>query len=338
MAVIRDKNSGKILGTFFERFSIADQLNTIDNIVLVDDDINKRVISIPTPNSSTYLHNYFSNPKSLWFINCDLSNKTMLFFNNFKTLEYIRFDNCKFNNSLEYMFCFCENLETIDRIEEWDVSNVTSLYRTFGYCNKIKSLNIKDWDVSNVTSLRETFIDCNSLTELDLSGWDVNNVTNFSDICNDCDNLRYLNASNWKKSNWTINDLFEFFFGLEGCPLEVVDISNWDITNLDNLNIPMAYHTTIECLVIDGWDFSNITGYITLFYMFHSKLKEVRGKFKGLRTNINLYNTVITNADNFFDALMEVEETKVLTLPSTCSYTEEQLTEATSKGWTVSIY
>ena len=38
----------------------------------------------------------------------------------------------------------------------------------FGYCQSLKSLNIKSFDTSNIESMSNMFINCKSLTSLDL--------------------------------------------------------------------------------------------------------------------------------------------------------------------------
>ena len=59
-------------------------------------------------------------------------------------------------------------------IEEWDVSRVDSLKRTFYYARAFNG-NLNSWDVSRVTSLSYTFYGASSFNG-NLNSWDVSRV------------------------------------------------------------------------------------------------------------------------------------------------------------------
>merc|ERR1740124_1071519 len=77
---------------------------------------------------------------------------------------------------------YCNNADSINRdkygeINEWDVSQVTSmseLFKDFDSCNP----PIQDWDVSNVGNFRYMFYDATSFNN-DISQWDVSKGTDF---------------------------------------------------------------------------------------------------------------------------------------------------------------
>lgn len=58
------------------------------------------------------------------------------------------------------------NFYNLDGIENWNVSNVTSMNNMFASCSKIKELNISNWNTSKVTSMNSMFAQCGSLETL----------------------------------------------------------------------------------------------------------------------------------------------------------------------------
>eukprot|EP00555_Chaetoceros_dichaeta_P002091 CAMPEP_0198252356 /NCGR_PEP_ID=MMETSP1447-20131203/2855_1 /TAXON_ID=420782 /ORGANISM="Chaetoceros dichaeta, Strain CCMP1751" /LENGTH=110 /DNA_ID=CAMNT_0043937563 /DNA_START=15 /DNA_END=344 /DNA_ORIENTATION=- len=69
------------------------------------------------------------------------------------------------------------NIDKYGEINEWNVSQVTSifeLFKDFDSCNP----PIQDWDVSNVGNFYGMFIDATSFNN-DISQWDVSKGTNF---------------------------------------------------------------------------------------------------------------------------------------------------------------
>jgi surface protein len=75
------------------------------------------------------------------------------------------------------MFQNCENLRTINGINEWDTSNVTNMRRMFYNCRSLESLDLSSFNTSNVENMWGMFINCENLKELNLSNWDMTNVS-----------------------------------------------------------------------------------------------------------------------------------------------------------------
>lgn len=69
------------------------------------------------------------------------------------------------------MFGYCNNLEFVHGIENWDVSGVTSMYGMFNQNSKFNQ-DISQWDVSSVTSMNIMFQSATAFNQ-DLSGWCV---------------------------------------------------------------------------------------------------------------------------------------------------------------------
>lgn len=71
------------------------------------------------------------------------------------------------------------HLATLNGLENWNVTKVTSLSFLFGRCSKLKDISaLSSWDTSNVTSMSYMFYDCTSLEDASpIKDWDISNVT-----------------------------------------------------------------------------------------------------------------------------------------------------------------
>ena len=75
------------------------------------------------------------------------------------------------------MFLRCTSLIEIIGIEKLPVHKTNSLQELFHNCSKMSSFNIKNWDVSNITKMYKTFARCNF--NQDLSGWNTCKVRDY---------------------------------------------------------------------------------------------------------------------------------------------------------------
>lgn len=71
------------------------------------------------------------------------------------------------------------HLATLNGLENWNVTKVTSLSSLFGKCSKLKDISaLSSWNTSNVTSMSYMFYDCTSLEDASpIKDWDISNVT-----------------------------------------------------------------------------------------------------------------------------------------------------------------
>lgn len=129
--------------------------------------------------------------------------------------------------NLESTFGLCASLTTIPFINNWDVSNVTTMYGTFdgsGFNDDISS-----WDVSNVTQMVSMF--SNSMFNSPIGNWNVSGVTNMSDMF-----------------AGTVFDQ---------------DINSWDVSNVTEMN--QMFQNTVFNQPLSGWNVSNVTTMVAMF-------------------------------------------------------------------------
>lgn len=80
------------------------------------------------------------------------------------------------HTDLSEMFLNCENLQTINGIEQWDTSNVTDMHNMFESCRHLRYLDLRSFDMSNVIDTMNMFGGCDELKVLRLDNWDYKNI------------------------------------------------------------------------------------------------------------------------------------------------------------------
>lgn len=119
--------------------------------------------------------NLFRECRSLEYVNmknwnCDGKYYSTMSeaFVNCTSLRTVIADNVKFNNSNDILNLFsgCSSLETIQGIETWNTSKITSTNGTFQDCRSLKEVDISNWDLSKVTSMNSMFKNCINITRV----------------------------------------------------------------------------------------------------------------------------------------------------------------------------
>ena len=105
------------------------------------------------------------------------------------------------------MFHNCYDLESINNIENWDLSNITATFFTFYNCHNFNS-DISDWNVSNIKDMRYMFYNCYKFNS-NLSKWDVSNLIDAYHAFYNCHSFEH-DLSNWNIPNVKYtNSIFE---------------------------------------------------------------------------------------------------------------------------------
>jgi surface protein len=153
----------------------------------------------------------------------DTSNVTEIgaMFTNCKFLESVNMSKLKFGE-LTYiinLFSGCSRLTGDLVLPEMNISKCTSLQNVFYNCKCSKIIGIENWDTSNITTIYQMFSSC-GITELDISKWDLSKVTTMSQTFGSCYyliNLSEIDASNTKDVSYMFTSCRELtnFGGLK---------------------------------------------------------------------------------------------------------------------------
>ena len=113
----------------------------------------------------------------------------------------------KEHDNLSDMFSECENLKTINGINEWDTSNVTTMNNMFYSCRSLESLDLSSFNTSNVTNMFDMFSECENLKELNISNFEVREDCDTDWMLNNCRRLHTLRLDNCNED--TIRKIIE---------------------------------------------------------------------------------------------------------------------------------
>lgn len=151
--------------------------------------------------------------------------------------------------SLDEMFQYMSTLND-PNIQEWDVSRITSMYKTFSGCAKL-NLDFSKWNVSRVTDMSWMFQGCYALVGTGLDKWDVSKVTNMGYMFSACTRLDGDKLVNWNTGN--VNAMNSMFSNTKFNS----DISGWDTHSLINTSNMFAYTDNFN-QDISGWNTSSL--------------------------------------------------------------------------------
>ena len=203
--------------------------------------------------------------------------------------------NCGSATNMGNLFAWGLSLETVEGIENWDVSNVTSMSAMFYACYDLKELNVTGWDVSKVdtfgnmfasehqnwgdmklekligtetwnptsaTKMSSMFYGCGHLTDLDLSGWNVPKLTHCSHMFADCYNLVNLDLSGWQTPSLKIMDAM--FNNCES--MTFVDMSSFDTSNVTEFSqLFESCYSLKEIKGLENWNTAKGASFSEMF-------------------------------------------------------------------------
>jgi len=207
---------------------------------------------------------------------------------------------------LDEMFSLCKEFNVGNKPEGlngWDVSGVTSMYRTFYACKKFnKPLNkwtvgnvktmqglfeeavifnqsLSDWDLSSLKSLHKTFRLCKAFNQ-DMSGWagKTGKVTDFREMFANCDAFVGNGLDDWDVSR---GEIFESMFFQDGNFNG--NLSKWVVGNATTFH-SMFFQCGKFKKDLSGWRPVKVT---TMARMFLG-CKKFNADLSGWRTPVNL--------------------------------------------------
>ncbi len=213
--------------------------------------------------------NYASNIKTVRFIGGieedstprKIQPKTMSsWFNEFKTVNLFDFSELDTSNvtSMYQTFRYCEKLETLD-LTSFNTSNVESMQGMFQACKKVKVFDVSNFDTSKVTTMQHMFSVCYAVETLDLSSFKTNAVTNMSAMFSADEGksiLKNINLNNFDTSN--VTDMTNMFYYCE--QLTSLDLRSFDTSNVTNMEqMFMGCKELITIYVdADGWSTAKV--------------------------------------------------------------------------------
>ncbi|EII2100421.1 BspA family leucine-rich repeat surface protein [Listeria monocytogenes] len=237
--------------------------NVLEKSVADSDDPDLIVLS-----SGAYWTIYYNTVKyeySLRMFGNVPSSKPTAWNSYLKSIKHIEIEEATLTGSFESYFSSTAFtvLESV-RIEQCNLSGVTSFDSAFYSSKTLKEVIIRDNDYPTAPSLLSTkymFVDNHNLTKVDLSGLDTSAVTTMLGMFVNCIMLEELGLSNWDTSS--VNNMNSMF---SNCPnLGKLEVSNFDTSSVTDMRLMFQNCASLEALDVSNFDTSSVTTMDSMF-------------------------------------------------------------------------
>ena len=164
-------------------------------------------------------------------------------------------------------------MNSIDGVQNWDLSNVTSLSQLFmgtsysttgtdGHSINFDLTPLASWDVSNVTNMYGMFLNVWD-DDLDLSpiaNWNVSNVTNMNSM------FAYANFDPSELANWNTENLTNLHSAFHHANLPSYEfLKNWDVSNVTDFSWAFRASTFSDTSILSDWNTGSATNIQYIF-------------------------------------------------------------------------
>ncbi len=123
-------------------------------------------------------------------------------------------------------FYGCNNL-TITATDLLNTTGMTNFSKFFISCSSITTIpNIDQWNVSNITTVRNMFLICSNFNS-PLNGWDTSSMLDMTNLLN--------SAASWNQptlNNWDVSNVTQMFGVFANTSTANPDISDWDVSSV----------------------------------------------------------------------------------------------------------
>ena len=163
--------------------------------------------------------------------------------------------------STAYWFQGCNNLTSIENIQNLKTDRVTNMSWMFASCMGLTSLDVSGFNTAHVTDMSWMFHLCSGLTYLDVSNFKTDNVTDMSIMFTGCSGLSSLDVSGFNTAN--VTDMSRMF---SGCfSLSSLDVSNFNTANVTNMSWMFNGCSGLTSLDLSNFNTANVTDMSIMF-------------------------------------------------------------------------
>jgi len=262
---------------------------------------------------------------------------------------------------MSQFFYDAETMVSVQFMENWDVSHVTTLDNIF-YDNNLFNQNINTWDTSSATTMSNMFngaaifnqplsnFDTSSVISLngmfafasqfnqDLSSWDTSSVTILQAI--------FYNASSFNDpsvNSWDVSNVTTFFITFSGSGYNQ-PLNNWNTSSAVTMR-RMFYNNSVFNQDISNFDTSGVTDMREMFRNSTSFNKDLGSwdfssitQMDGFMNGKTDLNYSSANYDSLLSALVLGGQSNVTLGMGTIKYSSSGVADRASlvaRGWTI---
>ncbi|HHT6333268.1 TPA: BspA family leucine-rich repeat surface protein [Listeria monocytogenes] len=221
--------------------------------------------NVPRSKPSAW-NSYLKSIKHIEIEEATLTGNFELYFRDtgFPALESVRIEQCNLSGvtSFDSAFYSSKTLKEVI-IRDNDYPTAPSLLTTEGMfknCSNLTELDLSGLDTSAVTTMRDMFYSCSALEELDVSHFDTSSVTNMRCMFQRSELLE-LDVSNFDTSS--VTNMYSMFADCE--LLEKLDVSNFDTSSVTDMRAMFNNCQSLEKLDVSNFDTSSVTNMNSMF-------------------------------------------------------------------------
>ncbi|ECQ9384156.1 BspA family leucine-rich repeat surface protein [Listeria monocytogenes] len=221
--------------------------------------------NVPRSKPSAW-NSYLKSIKHIEIEEATLTGNFELYFRDtgFPALESVRIEQCNLSGvtSFDSAFYSSKTLKEVI-IRDNDYPTAPSLLTTEGMfknCSNLTELDLSGLDTSAVTTMRDMFYSCSALEELDVSHFDTSSVTNMRCMFQRSELLE-LDVSNFDTSS--VTNMYSMFADCE--LLEKLDLSHFDTSSVTDMRAMFNNCQSLEKLDVSNFDTSSVTNMNSMF-------------------------------------------------------------------------
>ncbi|EAF7003978.1 BspA family leucine-rich repeat surface protein [Listeria monocytogenes] len=221
--------------------------------------------NVPRSRPSAW-NSYLKSIKHIEIEEATLTGNFELYFRDtgFPALESVRIEQCNLSGvtSFDSAFYSSKTLKEVI-IRDNDYPTAPSLLTTEGMfknCSNLTELDLSGLDTSAVTTMRDMFYSCSALEELDVSHFDTSSVTNMRCMFQRSELLE-LDVSNFDTSS--VTNMYSMFADCE--LLEKLDVSHFDTSSVTDMRAMFNNCQSLEKLDVSNFDTSSVTNMNSMF-------------------------------------------------------------------------
>ncbi|ELX9347916.1 BspA family leucine-rich repeat surface protein [Listeria monocytogenes] len=213
--------------------------------------------NVPSSKPSAW-NSYLKSIKHIEIEEATLTGNFASYFDNsaFPALESVRIEQCNLSGVTSFASAFYSSKtikEVIIRDNDYPeaplLTNTNSMFYT---CSNLSKVDVSGLNTSSVTDMAYVFADATSLKELDLSNFDTSSVTTMRGMFANCTSLEELDLSNFDTSSvTTMSSMFSAI-------AYNVDLSNFDTSSVTTMS-SMFQRAEVKELDVSSFDTSSVT-------------------------------------------------------------------------------
>ena len=314
---------GGVVGTFEGGVDTSDATATSNDILLGKTAYaNKEKITGTIPTYNNEHENGYVQINTLKKL-LDATKSTSYLFYNYKGTsvnDLISYDDTENVTNMNYMFQNCSNITSIPLLNTY---NVTTMAYIFNGCTNLLSIPLLD--TSKVIYLNRAFYGCKKISSIPLIN--TSGITSMNSLFRECINLTTIPLIDTSKVT-DMQYMFHSCHKLTSIPL---------LNTSTVYDISYMFYSCSSLTEIPGLDVSKVN-YMNATFSSCSKLTAIH--MTGIKASFDISASTLFTSEALHEIignLATVTSTQTLTMGSTnlAKVSEEYVTIATNKGWTL---